>query len=70
MVRRCNNVGVRIYVDVVFNHMSADNDNSTGTAGSVASPHNKDFPTVPYSSWDFHDGCGIYNYNDPFEVRN
>lgn len=34
MVTRCNNVGVRIYVDVLLNHMSADSANPVGTAGN------------------------------------
>ncbi|KAL5288355.1 Amy-d.2 family protein [Megaselia abdita] len=70
MVRRCNNVGVRIYVDVIFNHMAADNSHAVGTAGSRAVPETKDFPAVPFSSWDFHPSCDIYNYNDPNQVRN
>lgn len=34
MVTRCNNVGVRIYVDVLLNHMSGDSANPVGTAGN------------------------------------
>ncbi|XP_054738198.1 alpha-amylase A-like [Anastrepha obliqua] len=70
MVKRCNNVGVRIYVDVVFNHMAADNANARGTGGSTADPSRKSFPAVPYSSTDFHTSCGISNYNDANQVRN
>ncbi|XP_029405441.2 alpha-amylase A [Bactrocera dorsalis] len=70
MVRRCNDVGVRIYVDVVFNHMAADRANARGTAGSTANPGSKSFPAVPYSSTDFHTTCTINNYNDANQVRN
>lgn len=71
MVRRCNNVGVRTYVDVVFNHMAADQGReAVGTGGSKANPNNKNFPAVPFSEWDFHSSCGIYNYRDAYEVRN
>ncbi|CAD7011290.1 unnamed protein product [Ceratitis capitata] len=70
MVRRCNNVGVRIFVDVVFNHMTGDNVNARGTGGSTADPSNKSFPAVPYSNLDFHPTCSINNYNDKYEVRN
>uniref|UniRef100_A0A034VD39 alpha-amylase n=1 Tax=Bactrocera dorsalis TaxID=27457 RepID=A0A034VD39_BACDO len=70
MVRRCNNVGVRIYVDAVFNHMAADRANARGTAGSTANPGSKSFPAVPYSSTDFHTTCAINNYNDVNQVRN
>ncbi|KAH8372746.1 hypothetical protein KR009_004293, partial [Drosophila setifemur] len=69
MVRRCNNVGVRIYVDVVFNHMAADG-GTTGTGGSTSSPSTKSYPAVPYSSLDFNPTCTISNYNDAVQVRN
>ncbi|XP_054088895.1 alpha-amylase 2-like [Zeugodacus cucurbitae] len=70
MVRRCNNAGVRIYVDVVFNHMAADHSNVRGTAGSTANPGSKSYPAVPFSSTDFHATCAINNYNDANQVRN
>lgn len=70
MVHRCNKVGVRIYVDVVFNHMSADSANPIGTGGTRANPAAKDFPGVPYNVTDFHPTCAINNYSDPFNVRN
>ncbi|KPU77312.1 uncharacterized protein Dana_GF27675 [Drosophila ananassae] len=69
MVRRCNNAGVRIYVDVVFNHMAADG-GTYGTGGSTASPSSKSYPGVPYSSLDFNPTCAISNYNDANQVRN
>jgi hypothetical protein len=61
MVTRCNNVGVRIIVDVVLNHMvgvgEIDNVNAgsswtsfyNGTSGA------EQFPGVPYGSGDFND---------------
>lgn len=77
MVTRCNNVGVRIYVDAVINHMCAVGNaaGTSSTCGSYYNPHNRDFPAVPYSGWDFNDGkCktesgGIENYKDAFQVR-
>ncbi|XP_034479782.1 alpha-amylase 1 [Drosophila innubila] len=69
MVRRCNNAGVRTYVDVVFNHMAA-NGGTRGTGGSTADPGSKSFPAVPFSALDFNPTCGITNYNDPANVRN
>lgn len=69
MVKRCNDVGVRTYVDVVFNHMAADG-GTTGTGGSTADPSSKSFPAVPFSSLDFNPTCAITNYNDPTNVRN
>ncbi|XP_025831914.1 alpha-amylase 1-like [Agrilus planipennis] len=70
MVKRCNNVGVRIYVDVLFNDMSANHDNVVGTGGSTATPNSKSYPAVPYSSEHFHSTCEVNNYNDAYNVRN
>uniref|UniRef100_A0A8C6UH07 alpha-amylase n=1 Tax=Neogobius melanostomus TaxID=47308 RepID=A0A8C6UH07_9GOBI len=62
MITRCNNVSVNVYVDVVINHMC-------GAGGG------EDFPSVPYSGWDFNDNkCktasgDIENYGDPYQVR-
>lgn len=75
MVTRCNNVGVRIYVDAVINHMCGSGAAAgTGTTcGSYCNPGNREFPAVPYSAWDFNDGkCktasgGIESYNDPYQ---
>lgn len=70
MVRRCNNVGVRIYVDVVFNHMSGDHKDARGTGGSTADTYNRNYSTVPYTPADFHATCAIVNYQDAANVRN
>ncbi|XP_055383832.1 alpha-amylase 1-like [Condylostylus longicornis] len=72
MIRRCNAVGVRIYVDAVINHMAAYDQNRIkifGTANSDAIPGEKLFPAVPYTPDDFNPVCGIYNYQDPKQVR-
>ncbi|KAM6219043.1 alpha-amylase 1B isoform 3-T3 [Rhynchocyon petersi] len=76
MVTRCNNVGVRIYVDAVINHMcgSGAGAGTSSTCGSYYNAGNRDFPSVPYSGWDFNDGkCKtasgeIENYNDMYQV--
>lgn len=73
MVRRCNARGVRIYVDIILNHMTATQNVSLGTGGSVADPANLSYPAVPYSRSDFnYDRCPetIQNYSDPIKVRN
>ncbi|KAI4459920.1 alpha-amylase [Holotrichia oblita] len=70
MVRRCNNVGVRIYVDVVFNHMTGNSGTVYGTGGSIGYSDSKYYPAVPYGSNDFNSDCGITNYNDAINVRN
>lgn len=70
MVRRCNDVGVRIYVDVLLNHMSGDwVGTARGTGGSVAEPSSKSFPGVPYTEQDFHPSCEIHDWNDRFQVQ-
>nr|AGN55419.1 amylase [Pinctada fucata]AGN55420.1 amylase [Pinctada fucata] len=76
MVDRCNKVNVRIYADVVINHMTGGGSGS-GTGGSRYDGGSLSYPGVPFSSWDFnagsecHSGDGdIHNYNDPNEVRN
>lgn len=70
MTKRCNAVGVRIYVDVAFNHMAADNPKVIGTAGSWADPMTRNYPAVPYVVDDFHPPCTIVDYQDPVQVRN
>jgi alpha-amylase len=71
MVQRCGNAGVRIYVDIVVNHMGAPQPTSPaiGTAGSQADPLARDFPAVPYNRSDFHQSCQIQNYQNATEVR-
>lgn len=70
MVYRCNKVGVRIYVDVVLNHMCGDANPANGTGGSSANPGKRCYPKVPYTSDDFHCPCQIRNYTNATEVRN
>lgn len=70
MTTRCNAVGVRIYVDIIINHMAADHDDAVGTGGSTADPQSRDFPAVPYGPLDFNYPCDIEDYSDPWQVRN
>nr|ABO77640.1 alpha-amylase [Musca domestica] len=71
MIRRCNQAGVRTYVDIVVNHMSGYKDGDTlGTAGSVANYGQRSWPAVPYGPGDFHPTCDISNYQDRQQVRN
>ncbi|XP_008552028.1 alpha-amylase 1 [Microplitis demolitor] len=73
MVRRCNKAGVRIYVDIIINHMSAQRSLSEaviGTGNSTADLKTKNYTAVPYNHNDFHTSCTIDNWNDPFQVRN
>ncbi|XP_065073859.1 alpha-amylase 1-like [Ochlerotatus camptorhynchus] len=66
MVRRCNQVGVRIYADIVFNHMS--DYSGLGTGGSVVDGLN--YPAVPFGPNDFNPHCAIEDYNNVYQVRN
>lgn len=70
MVNRCNAVGVRIYVDIVVNHMAAGNGQVNGTGGGTAFIPDKYYPVVPYNESDFHRSCAINDYNNAYEVRN
>ncbi|KAK8733790.1 hypothetical protein OTU49_006479 [Cherax quadricarinatus] len=77
MVNRCNNVGVRIYVDCVFNQMTGWwPDGTPTTGGSTFNYGAQSYPGVPYSTFDFNDAnCnsasgGIETYNDANQVRN
>lgn len=71
MVRRCNAVGVRTYVDVVINHMTGVHKTNIGTGGSIAYPLERRYPDVGFNETHFNNPvCGIQNYNDPREVRN
>nr|XP_029716778.1 alpha-amylase A-like [Aedes albopictus] len=68
MVRRCNAVGVRIYADVVLNHMAV-NTLYDGVAGSVADADTLSYPGVPYNSSDFNTDCQINEKSNPIEQR-
>ncbi|CAH2048503.1 unnamed protein product, partial [Iphiclides podalirius] len=69
MTRRCNKVGVRIYADVVFNHMTGDNKNNRGTGGSTANFADYSYPAVAYAREHFHyPYCIINDYNNAAQV--
>lgn len=69
MVARCNAVGVRIYVDVVFNHMSALHRDTIGTGGSLADPLQRYFPDFRLEHFN-QPICAINDYTNRHEVRN
>lgn len=66
MTRRCNAVGVRIYVDLLLNHMSATT--GVGTGGTTGNAESRDFPAVPYTAADFHAPCEI-NWGNADSIR-
>ncbi|XP_055550852.1 alpha-amylase A-like [Wyeomyia smithii] len=69
MSRRCNAVGVRLYVDVAINHMAAHSP-AVGIGGSTAVPGNRDFPGVPFTIADFNPSCAITDWGNAIQVRN
>ncbi|XP_064478436.1 alpha-amylase-like [Ornithodoros turicata] len=77
MVRRCNQAGVRIYVDVILNHMTSNLKIQHGTAGSVFNYGERRYDGIPYNRSDFHNNAschsksgGIDDFNDASQVRN
>ena len=62
----------RIYVDAVFNHMSADTPvkPAIGTGGSTAWPESRNYSAVPYNVANFHPPCPLVDFNDAYQVRN
>ncbi|XP_055692020.1 alpha-amylase 1-like [Lutzomyia longipalpis] len=70
MCTRCNNVGVRVYVDAIFNNMGGMGI-MNGTAGSLGDSITRTFPAVPYTILNFHNPpCSITDYNNTQQVRN
>lgn len=49
-------MGIRIYVDIIINHMATDHGIGwlTGVGGSKANPQTLEFPEVPYTWQDFN----------------
>jgi alpha-amylase len=67
MINTCHAAGVRVYVDVVVNHMAAGSSAATGVA-TDGSSWNAATLTYPYfSANDFHAACDIQggDYNSP-----
>lgn len=70
MSRRCNDNGVRIYADVVLNHMAGvTSEPIVGTAGSKAYPQKYNYPSVPYKSSHFHKPCDITDWSNSTQIR-
>jgi alpha-amylase len=55
-------------VDVVCNHMTANNDNAIGVGATTAYTYEKVYPRVPYGPEHFHPTCEVTNYQDPTNV--
>uniref|UniRef100_A0A3B4DIZ1 Alpha-amylase n=1 Tax=Pygocentrus nattereri TaxID=42514 RepID=A0A3B4DIZ1_PYGNA len=78
MITRCNNVGVNVYVDAVINHMcrAIAGEGKYTSCGSYFNANKRDFPSVPYTAWDFNDdkcytSSGIIeDFDDIYQARN
>ena len=59
-------INIRIYCDMVLNHMTGDWSSGTpGTGGSSFDTSSKSYPAVPYSTYDFNgrDKCSTSSGN-------
>lgn len=71
MSQRCNAAGVRVYVDVVLNHMVGENPPPVlGTAGTKVNPTKFSYPAVPFSRKHFNKPCPIENWANAKSLRN
>lgn len=70
MVKECQKAKVRVYVDIVANHMANGKGEIFGNARSTATPSTLDYPAVPYTFASFNDNCMIKDYNNAFQIRN
>ena len=71
MISRCNQVGVKVYADVVINHMAGiDQSNGVGSGGCSFDPRTRQYPCVPYGPDDFHEPPCNIAYGDAGSVRN
>jgi alpha-amylase len=74
MIKRCKAAGVRIYADVVINHMSALS--GIGSAGSQYDAPNRNFSAIPFEDDNFNDRICTSksgtieddSWNDPYQV--
>ena len=69
MIQACHSAGVKVYADVVLNHMTGQGSGGTGDDGTTF-PDKYDYPPL-YSAADFH-GCetSITDWDDESQVWN
>lgn len=70
MVKKCLDHKIRIYVDVVLNHMAGGEGEIMGYAHSTADPPKLEYPAVPYEAAEFNEFCIAENISNAFELRN
>lgn len=59
MTRRCNAVGVRIYADILLNHMSATTGAGTGSSFGSVNQTFLNFASIPFTTEHFNPFCPI-----------
>ncbi|GAA1224234.1 carbohydrate-binding module family 20 domain-containing protein [Kitasatospora nipponensis] len=78
MVATCHGAGVRVYADVVLNHMAGSNQSSTDSYGGDGfSTAARSYQQVPYGPGDFHgypgdcpnSGLAITDWNNQTQVQ-
>lgn len=67
MTDRCNKAGVRIFVDVVLNHMT--NQQYTSMSNSKYSVCKREYYDIGYNKNHFHNSCPLNNYQNAWEVK-
>lgn len=68
MIKRCNTAKIRVYIELVLNHMAAERD-IVGTGGSLADGEMLMYPAVKYNASDFHEPCDIENFSNVDQIR-
>lgn len=70
MVKSCMNHQIRVYIDVILNHMAEGDGEIMGNDHSVADPSKLQYPAVPYQADEFNEFCIVQNFTNAFEIRN
>lgn len=70
MVKTCTDEKIRVYVDVILNHMAEGEGEIMGDDHSSADPTKLQYPAVPYQPDEFNEFCIVQNYTNAFEIRN
>lgn len=70
MVKACNDLNIRVYVDVVLNHMAGGNGEIYGNDKSLAEPNKLSYPAIPFTNSDFNENCEMKDFKNAFQIRN
>lgn len=68
MIKRCNRVKIRIYVELVLNNMAAGED-IIGTGGSLADGRMLMYPALKFNASDFHKDCNIRDFMNKTQIQ-